>query len=129
MIPELAELDLPSMSSASIAGLRARDSVATRLPAIRGGAEMSQSRAIAAAQYAADVGAAYFFIRRQKAYSRANARIEAQMLERQSRRDAYDRLVVARSIGRAERQNEYQTARAIARALGMGTDIFKKAKL
>ena len=119
--PEMAEIPL-------VESTRLVKPAMKRLPTIQGGARMA-SRVEEQAKEAADIGAAYGFSKLQDKIMRAKARAKGRMAEQQPKRQGKQVVRAGRRSGRAARENMYRTARSEARMRGIGTDIFKRAKL
>ena len=114
---------------ASLKAINADRPVNVALPRIGSEFSMAGGKAEEAAEQAFAMGKAFNISRIQKRQSSARARALSKAIERQTRRQGKELAKRGRRAGRYERQGEYRTALNEARIRGIGTELFKKARL
>ena len=127
-MPELPEL--PVIQDATVGTLRLAGTLDKRLPAMPGGATndlaFSDSRRLAAEQYANDIRASYEVSRAYDQRNRAVAKARARQNDRSLKNsDSQGRITRRQLQGRTKRMEHSAILRNARDYLGMGTDMFR----
>jgi hypothetical protein len=127
-MPELPEL--PVIQDATVGTLRLAGTLDKRLPAMPGGATnnlaFSDSRRLAAEQYANDIRASYAVSRQYDQRNKAVAKARARQNDRQIKNsDSQGRINRRKLQGQTKRMEHSAILRNARDYLGMGTDTFR----
>ena len=125
---EIAEL--PIIKDATVGTLRLAGTLDRRLPAMPGGATndlaFSDSRRLAAEQYANDIRASYEVSRAYDQRNRAVAKARARQNDRQLKNsDSHGRISRRKQQGQTKRMEKRIIRNHARNYLGMGTDMFR----
>ena len=122
MIPELVEL--PSIKTVGNPRI-----VKPGLPEMVQANTMSSGRQQEAEAYAAAMGQAFAINRIQNRRQQAKARARGRQAQSAAEKHTKGAKKRGSASGRIDRDNFYRTARSQARMMGIGPELFKKAKL
>ena len=122
--------ELPIIQDATVGTLRLAGTLDKRLPAMPGGVTndlaFSDSRRLAAEQYANDIRASYEVSRSYDQRNRAVAKARARQNDRSLKNSASQGRITRRQLqGRTKRMEHSAILRNARDYLGMGTDMFR----
>jgi hypothetical protein len=125
MIPDLPNMpDLPLLEATAI-----KKPARSALPAIGSEFTMSSGRQAEAEAFAAAMGQAFYINKIQNKASNKRAKAKGRAAQRAAGTQGKEAKKRGSAVGRADRQNFYRTAKSIAKSMGVGPELFKKAKL